>query len=50
MDYDGTRFASAIWCYIIFPLIGAMVSALVFRVHIKMDNMALKQDAGEAVQ
>jgi len=48
MDYDGNRFASCIWCYIIFPLIGAIVAAVSFRVHIKLENMALKQDASEA--
>ena len=44
MDYDGNRFASAIWCYIVFPLIGAAIAAIMFRIHIKLDNQALKQE------
>lgn len=44
MDFDGNRFASPIWCYIVFPLIGAIVAAIAFRVHIKLDNQALKEE------
>lgn len=42
-DLDGNRYASAIWCYIVFPLIGAIFAALLFRLHVSMDNRALKQ-------
>lgn len=40
---NGGRYASPIWCYIVFPLVGAIIAAIMFRMHIKMDNRALKQ-------
>jgi len=43
VDLNGGRYASAIWCYIVFPLIGAIIAALFFRMHISIDNRALKQ-------
>jgi hypothetical protein len=45
MDANGNGFASLIWVYIIFPLIGAAIAALSFRVHIYLDNKALEQPA-----
>ena len=42
-DLNGGRYASTIWCYIVFPLVGAILASLMFRLHIKMDNRALKQ-------
>lgn len=42
VDLNGGRYASPIWCYIVFPLIGAIIAALFFRVHISLDNRALK--------
>lgn len=42
-DLNGGRYASPIWCYIVFPLVGAVFAAIFFRMHIKLDNRALKQ-------
>eukprot|EP00347_Sterkiella_histriomuscorum_P012485 403368395 len=42
-DLDGNRFASACWCYIAFPLIGAIFAAILFRIRVALDNRALKQ-------
>lgn len=41
-NLNGNRYASAIWIYAVFPLIGAMFAALFFRVHIYLDNKALR--------
>jgi len=41
---DGGRYASVIWVYIIFPLCGAILAAILFRLHVYLDNRALKQD------
>ena len=43
MDNNGNGFASLIWVYMVFPLIGATLAALFFRLHISMDNKALQQ-------
>jgi len=40
---NGGRYASPIWCYIVFPLVGAILGALFFRLHVKMDDRALKK-------
>jgi glycerol uptake facilitator-like aquaporin len=45
MDANGNGFASLIWVYIIFPLIGGAIAALFFRVHIYLDNKSLEQPA-----
>lgn len=42
MDANGNGFASLIWVYMVFPLFGAILAALVFRIHIWMDNKALQ--------
>jgi glycerol uptake facilitator-like aquaporin len=42
-DANGNSFASLIWVYIIFPLIGGVIAAIWFRVHIYLDNKALEQ-------
>lgn len=42
MDANGNGFASLIWVYIVFPLIGAITAAIWFRIHIWMDNKALE--------
>jgi glycerol uptake facilitator-like aquaporin len=42
--FNGNRFASAIWCYIVFPLIGGIVAALFFKMHIAMDHRASVQE------
>jgi glycerol uptake facilitator-like aquaporin len=49
MDANGNGFASLIWVYIIFPLIGAAIAALFFRVHIYLDNKSLEQPAQQEV-
>jgi glycerol uptake facilitator-like aquaporin len=43
-DMNGNRYASAIWVYAVFPLVGAMFAALLFRLHIYFDNKALRQN------
>ena len=50
MDANGNGFASLIWCYIVFPLIGAVIAAIWFRVHIYLDNKALEQPAAEEIR
>jgi hypothetical protein len=45
MDANGNGFASLIWVYIIFPLIGGAIAALFFRIHILLDNKSLEQPA-----
>ena len=45
MDANGNGYASLIWVYMVFPMIGAAVAALWFRVHIYLDNKALEQPA-----
>jgi len=42
-DLNGNRYASASWCYIAFPMIGAIFAALFFKLHVSLDNRALKQ-------
>ena len=42
-DLNGTRYASLIWVYIIFPLLGAIAAAFAFRLHVSLDNKALRQ-------
>ena len=41
-NLDGNRYASAIWCYIAFPIIGAILAAILFRIKVALDNRALK--------
>ena len=41
---NGGRYASVIWVYIIFPLVGAILAAILFKLHVYLDNRALKQD------
>lgn len=43
--YNGGRYASLIWVYIVFPLLGGIVAALFFRFHIHQDNKALEESA-----
>lgn len=45
MDANGNGFASLIWVYIVMPFIGAILAAIFFRIHIYLDNKALKQPA-----
>lgn len=42
MDANGNGFASLIWVYIVMPFIGAILAAIFFRIHIYLDNKALK--------
>lgn len=42
MDNNGNGFASLIWVYTVFPMLGAIIGAIFFRLHIKMDNKALQ--------
>jgi hypothetical protein len=48
MDANGNGFASLIWVYIIFPLIGGIIAAVWFRLHIYLDNKALEPAGGRA--
>ena len=41
MNLNGNGFASLLWVYIVFPLVGAFIAAIVFRIHIALDNKAL---------
>ena len=47
MDANGNGYASLIWVYMVFPMIGVAVAALWFRVHNYLDNKALEQPAGD---
>lgn len=42
MDANGNGYASIIWVYILFPLLGGIVAAIWFRVHIYFDNKAME--------
>jgi glycerol uptake facilitator-like aquaporin len=41
MDNNGDGYASLLWVYMIFPMLGAILAAIVFRIHIALDNKAL---------
>ena len=45
MDNNGNGFASLIWVYAVFPLIGAIIGGLWFKVRVHVDNKALEQQA-----
>ena len=39
---NGNGFASLIWVYIVFPFVGGIIAAIIFRIRIWMDNKAMQ--------
>ena len=45
MDNNGNGFASLIWVYMVFPLVGAIIAGIWFRIRIWLDNKELQKEA-----
>lgn len=43
LGQNGNGFASLIWVYMVFPFVGAIFAAFFFRMHIYLDNKAIRE-------
>lgn len=50
IDANGNGYATLLWVYIVFPLVGGIMAALWFRCHIYLDNKALQPANAPGVQ